>query len=826
MPLDPPLELLVHAGDGKTGTSAIQRMLRTHPEALAEARTRYLGLMLENAFEKRHAWQDPARIQAFHDLPHTQAVSELKDALTATVERAREAGLARLIWSNESLINRSASTIAALTQLGDGVRIRVVMYVRRHDAWARSAFIQWSLKHKTYEGPLRDFSTWRAKRGFQLMPRLSPWRAALGAGLTVRNFDAIDDAARDFCEVAGLDPAQFATERLNQTPSGVELALRAAFHEAVPERALPARFERAFQADAIDFDRDMQFWLIDQLPSAEALTGIADACAADRAEVNALLAADGQRGLDDAPLAGEPLRVDQAKLVAALCQVVARQALRLERLEQLVSARPSDPAVEARTHLDGPAPAGVREALAPGSGYFGAKRSDCLQLPLSGNLVGLRLELQHGPEFLNLRGIECLADGQVVSPEALGAQASQSSIARDDPKFGPGNLLRMAGIHTAADEHPWWEVRFTGAQRLDALRIYNRGDGCCRRARAMRVSALRPGGGEDCLYDGVGEETLRIALRAACQAAGVALPVEWPADAAAAGHLRADLVARIATRIEGGLLAPESVDWRAVTPLLPLWGASQPADPDWTLVAAMLLTQHRSRQGIGLATLSWLLDRRSRLQRLESEINRLAVRSGIGPFMLTRHGLRHAGMLRADPGRYERHLSEVVAILESLGREPMAAYGTLLGAVREGAFLAHDDDVDVLYLATGSSRDEVVATDLPRVAAAMQARGFEVEMLLPNNLNMHVKDPRSGAVVDAFPCWQQGGRMQLHMEGMQVRGLDVELFLPRSTVMLGDASLPAPARAEEFLEARYGAGWRIADPYFEWPWKLEEGAAS
>ena len=332
------MELLVHVGDGKTGTSAIQRMLLTHPDALAHARTHYLGLMLEYAFETSYDWQRPGGIEAFHALPREQAIAQLRDVLRGALDRARSAGLARLVWSNESLLDRSDTTIAALAQLGDGVRVRVVAYVRRHDAWARSAYIQWGLKHKAYAGPLRDFGSWRGKRSFRLMPRLQPWRTAFGTAMTVRNFDAVADAARDFCEVAGLDPAAFATERRNQEPSGVELALRAVFNEAVPGPALPSHFDQALAADTVDFDRSLEGWLGERMPSQEALASIAESCSDDRSGLNALLAADGQRALDALPLARGPIRVDQEKLVAALCQIVARQALRLERLERKIAS--------------------------------------------------------------------------------------------------------------------------------------------------------------------------------------------------------------------------------------------------------------------------------------------------------------------------------------------------------------------------------------------------------------------------------------------------------------------------------------------------------
>src|SRR5690606_35734267 len=71
------MEVVVHVGDGKTGTSAIQRMLREHTSQLVADGTLYLGLMFEFAPVKMYPWQKPGMIEAFHRLPADQAIAEL-----------------------------------------------------------------------------------------------------------------------------------------------------------------------------------------------------------------------------------------------------------------------------------------------------------------------------------------------------------------------------------------------------------------------------------------------------------------------------------------------------------------------------------------------------------------------------------------------------------------------------------------------------------------------------------------------------------------------------------------------------------------------------
>ena len=49
-------------------------------------------------------------------------------------------------------------------------------------------------------------------------------------------------------------------------------------------------------------------------------------------------------------------------------------------------------------------------------------------------------------------------------------------------------------------------------------------------------------------------------------------------------------------------------------------------------------------------------------------------------------------------------IDEVLAALRTAGVEPFLAYGTLLGAVREGRLLGHDSDADLGYVSRHTTR--------------------------------------------------------------------------------------------------------------------------
>lgn len=828
-----PFEFIVHVGDGKTGTSAIQRTLRDHAPELADAGIAYLGLMLERAPVRLHDWQAARRIEAFHSLGKERGARELADALRACIAPLRERGLRRVVVSNESLFGRSAATIATLEQLrGEGHAVRVVAYVRRHDAWARSAYAQWGLKHKTYDGPVRDFAQWSAAHRFALAPKVAPWHAAFGEAFQLRNFDAVGDVVSDFLALLDLDPARFGTVRRNESPSPEELALRTLFNHREEGRSPPVRFANLFDSANVDFRQPLGPWVKSLWPTPAQLQAIADAHVDDRARVDAILAENGQPPMETAPLPESELALDSDLLIGALFQLVSRQALRLEKLEARVASLSASaqvpaqasaqvPAQAAAAATDVPADPAVIAALAPALGYFGPLASDCLVVQVGGQVRGIRLALDEArPTFLNLRSLELLHEGKPVAVPP-GSAATQSSVADNQPRNGPDSLLGATGIHSAAEHAPWWQVAFGAPVAIDALRVFNRGDGWSCRSRTLRIEVEDAEGRTRCVHDGRSPALLAKSMGHAWALAGMPDAFAWPATPEAARGLRDQLAARIAARLRDRRLGLKDIDWRALAPLLPVWGQDEPAADEWTLIAAFLLSQQQGRGGTSIKVFSLLLHSQARLERLQAELNALSASLGLGGFMLTRHGVKAQGMLRREPARFLDHLCAVVEVLRDLGREPVLAYGTLLGAVREGDFIAHDDDIDLLYRSRCRSRAEVEA-ELPALQEALRARGFKVVSLLPNSLNIHVIDSRNGAVMDVFPCWEEQGRLCLHMESMKIRGIDPAIVYPPGTLPLLGRTLPAPADPEAFLQERYGDGWRVSDQFFEWPWPLKQ----
>ena len=161
-----------------------------------------------------------------------------------------------------------------------------------------------------------------------------------------------------------------------------------------------------------------------------------------------------------------------------------------------------------------------------------------------------------------------------------------------------------------------------------------------------------------------------------------------------------------------------------------------------------------------------------------------------------------------------RDLAEVIARLNGAGHKVFINSGTLLGAVREGAFLGHDDDID-LGLIMSSSKDSDVAREL---VATYRRLSAALDLPIKTSFNgpvLKIKLP-SDVVVDLFPTWVRDSRVYVwpHTFGE----LDKEDLLPLATQSLHGVDMPAPADPEKMLALNYGEGWRTPDTGFIFPW--------
>jgi SAM-dependent methyltransferase len=151
---------------------------------------------------------------------------------------------------------------------------------------------------------------------------------------------------------------------------------------------------------------------------------------------------------------------------------------------------------------------------------------------------------------------------------------------------------------------------------------------------------------------------------------------------------------------------------------------------------------------------------------------------------------------------------------DACGVEAYLNYGALLGAVRDGAMIAHDSDTDVCYLSRHTSPADIIAESY-RIQRVLLERGWnllrmsggDIKLLLP------LSDGRS-CHIDIFVAFRVGETF--YQLGNRSGRLPDSAILPVSTITLHGVDFPAPADPEAMLSFIYGPGWRTPDPSFKY----------
>jgi SAM-dependent methyltransferase len=159
----------------------------------------------------------------------------------------------------------------------------------------------------------------------------------------------------------------------------------------------------------------------------------------------------------------------------------------------------------------------------------------------------------------------------------------------------------------------------------------------------------------------------------------------------------------------------------------------------------------------------------------------------------------------------------VLGELATAGIAAFPAYGTLLGAVREGRLIGHDSDADLGYVSRHTHPYDVV-----RESFALQRRlvdaGYPTSRYSAASFKVEVVEGdgfvRGLDVFGGFFGPSPDGGDLLYLMGEIRMPFRPEWIFPLGTCTLEGRTLPAPAEPERLLEAMYGPGWKVPDPAF------------
>ncbi len=154
----------------------------------------------------------------------------------------------------------------------------------------------------------------------------------------------------------------------------------------------------------------------------------------------------------------------------------------------------------------------------------------------------------------------------------------------------------------------------------------------------------------------------------------------------------------------------------------------------------------------------------------------------------------------------------MIAALRDVGVEAFLAYGTLLGAVREGKVIGNDSDADLGYVSHHTHPVDVIRESF-RIQRALIGLGYRITRYSALAFKVDV-DEGDGVVrgLDVFGGFLMDGH--LHLMGEIREPFEESWIFPLGTTTLEGRTFPAPADPDRLLTATYGASWRVPDPAF------------
>jgi hypothetical protein len=179
---------------------------------------------------------------------------------------------------------------------------------------------------------------------------------------------------------------------------------------------------------------------------------------------------------------------------------------------------------------------------------------------------------------------------------------------------------------------------------------------------------------------------------------------------------------------------------------------------------------------------------------------------------LTSHGYQKQNFGDIDHSPIWERVKDHMRFLTQQGYEVFLNSGTLLGVVRDGRLIDHDDDVDLaIILKAGSAEDAV--KEWSELRASLNAQGRLVEDQMDSNAILKLIG-EGDVHFDLFPAWFEGDDFYVYPHSFG--DLTRQDVLPLSPCQHSGYMIPADP--VKMLANNYGQGWQAPDPYFKFPW--------
>ena len=199
-------------------------------------------------------------------------------------------------------------------------------------------------------------------------------------------------------------------------------------------------------------------------------------------------------------------------------------------------------------------------------------------------------------------------------------------------------------------------------------------------------------------------------------------------------------------------------------------------------------------------------------EELLSDVNSVISDQGLA---LATHGFRKTFELVGEEGRqiiYEE-LSQLLNWLNNeFGVNAFISSGTLLGIIRDGELIAHDDDVDICYISNHSEPEDILS-ERERLVEFLRTKGCKLK---PSGVAHYWCSTPKSVKLDIFTGWIDGDRC--FMNPLNIEGLNKSDILPLVKRYVRGEGLMIPNNPEALLELNYGPKWKTPDPLWVFDW--------
>lgn len=234
---------------------------------------------------------------------------------------------------------------------------------------------------------------------------------------------------------------------------------------------------------------------------------------------------------------------------------------------------------------------------------------------------------------------------------------------------------------------------------------------------------------------------------------------------------------------------------------------------EWLEARIATCVAGRIRPAIVVRTIKLLRNyRESRNEMHRFEAFEDLLKSGLKDLRLTNHSYNQRTFGDIDHSPIWECIGEHIGFLTKQGYQVFLNSGTLLGVVRDGRLIDHDDDIDLAIILRANSVETAIS-EWKELRAALKAEGRLDEEQMDGNAIFKL----TGATdvnFDLFPSWFEEDSFFVypHSYGDLTR----QDVLPLSACPHSGYMIPSdPAK---MLANNYGAGWEMSDPYFKFPW--------